>query len=725
MGTVDAVDDVTNKVLALDQEIDEKFPNRPRNHSVTLPFHDLYLSLFNPLNDNKKKPGQGTARAKQGPRGPNNLSPHEVRRTVIERFFSKWRSKVGDDIYPVFRLIVPDKDRDRGMYGLKEKAIAKLLKSTMGLAPGSSAYESLINFKRPAYGSSSTTAGDFALRCYEVFKERALRDKPSDFTVEEVNRLLDRLSIAQKEETQLSVFKQFFARMNADELMWLIRIILRQMKIGATERTFFDVWHHDAEALYNVSSSLRRVCWELYDPNIRLENNDKGIHLMQCFQPQLAQFQMHSFQKMVDRMRPTENDRAFWVEEKLDGERMQLHMVSDASVRGGKRFNFWSRKAKDYTYLYGSGFYDDHAALTCHIREGFHKDVRNIILDGEMITWDPKLDKIVGFGSLKTAALAERDNPFKNTEERPLYRVFDILYLNDTPLTEYTLRDRRAALEGSVRSVHRRMEVHSYREATKADEIEPLLRKVVAEASEGLVLKNPRSAYQLNERNDDWMKVKPEYMTEYGESLDCIVIGGYYGSGRRGGILSSYMCGLKVSADEEKCQSFFKVGGGFSAADYAAIAARTEGKWRAWDRKSPPTQYIELAGENLQYERPDVWIRPSDSIVLSVKAASVNETDQFRTRVTLRFPRFVKLRDKDRNWTNALTLQGFAELKAQVEEGKEQKRFEIDQRRRKRVRTTTKKPITILGNQSSPITLNDIPTSQLFEGLNFCKCLSS
>ena len=721
MDTPNATNDIANKVSALEQEIEEKFPNRPRNHSATLPFHDLYISLFNPLSDNKKKTGPGTARAKQGPHGPNNLSPREIRRTVIERFIFKWRNNVGNDIYPAFRLIIPDKDRDRGMYGLKEKAIAKLLKTTMGLAEKSSAFQSLVDFKRPVYGSSSTTTGDFALRCYEVFKERALKDEPSNFTVEDVNGLLDRLSIAQKEDTQLPIFERFFANMNAEELTWLIRIILRQMKIGATERTFFDLWHPDAESLYNISSSLRRVCWELYDPAVRLESNDKGIHLMQCFQPQLAQFQMHSFQKMVDRMRPTENDRAFWIEEKLDGERMQLHMVSDASVRGGKRFSFWSRKAKDYSYLYGSGLYDDHSALTCHIREGFHENVRNIILDGEMITWDPKLDKIVGFGTLKTAALAERDNPFTNTEQRPLYRVFDILYLNDTPLTGYTLRDRRSALEQSVRSVHRRMEVHSYHEATKADEIEPLLRKVVAEASEGLVLKNPRSMYRLNERNDDWMKVKPEYMTEYGESLDCIVIGGYYGSGRRGGILSSYLCGLKVNKDQEKCYSFFKVGGGFSAADYTNIASRTEGKWKTWDRKTPLTQYIELAGGNLQHERPDVWIRPSDSIVLSVKAASVHTTEQFRTGVTLRFPRFQKFPDKDRDWTNALTIQGFLELQSQIEEGKEQKKFEIDQRRRKRVRTTTKKPITILGNQSASITLNDIPTSQLFGGLNFCK----
>lgn len=240
--------------------------------------------------------------------------------------------------------------------------------------------------------------------------------------------------------------------MNADELLWLIRIILRQMKVGATERTFFDICHPDAESLFNVSSSLRRVCWELHDPDLRLEGEDRGVSLMQCYQPQLAQFQMNSFQRMTEKMRPTEEDPTFWVEEKLDGERMQMHMISDDSVPGGKKFAFWSRKAKDYTYLYGNGFLDENGGLTRHLKHAFADSVDNIIVDGEMITWDPEQDALVPFGTLKTAALSEQRNPF-STGQRPLYRIFDILYLNDKILTRYTLRDRRKALNACLQPV--------------------------------------------------------------------------------------------------------------------------------------------------------------------------------------------------------------------------------------------------------------------------------
>jgi DNA ligase-4 len=246
----------------------------------------------------------------------------------------------------------------------------------------------------------------------------------------------------------------------------------------------------------------------------------------------------------------------------------------------------------------------------------------------------------------------------------------------------------------------------------------------VAEASEGLVLKNPRSIYRLNSRNDDWMKVKPEYMTEFGESLDCIIIGGYYGSGHRGGRLSSFLCGLRVDqnhiqkgADPMKCYSFFKVGGGFKAEDYANIRHHTENKWVDWDPKNPPTDLIELAGGEAQFERPDVWIKPCDSVVISVKAASVSASDSFRMGLTLRFPRFKRLR-MDRDWTNSLNIQEFISLKSRMEEESKEKEFKVDTRRK--TARTSKKPLVIAGNANKAAKPYVGQGTEAFHGLRFC-----
>lgn len=731
MPDVDAVKEQT-LMYGGEDDLDDKYPNRPHNLHKTLPFHTLFNELFDPLMDTNKNRRPTGPRRRVGPSGHSNLNPHEAKRNIIQRYMEQWRKEVGNDFYPAMRLIVPEKDRDRAMYGLKEKAIAKILIQVTKINKDSEDAKQMINWKLPGqlHKAAASTAGDFAGRCYEVLSKRPMRTEVGSMTIAEVNNTLDRLSQVGAEKEQIKIFERFYRRMNPDEMTWLIRIILRQMKIGATERTILDIWHPDAEALFNISSNLRRVCWELYDQDIRLDGDNKGINLMQCFQPQLAAFQprVGSFDKIVSKLKPTEEDDTFWIEEKLDGERMQLHMMEDPSAPGGRVFGFWSRKAKDYAYLYGRHFSGEEAgALTRFIKEAFHKNIRNIILDGEMITWDMDTDHIVGFGTLKTAALSEKDNTTgSNTGQRPLFRVFDCLYLNDTLLTQYTLRDRRTALQSAVSGAHRRLEIHPYIEASSPSQVEPELRRVVENASEGLVLKNPRSAYKLNERNDDWVKVKPEYMSEFGEMIDCVVIGGYFGSGHRGGAHSSFLCGLLVNKkakegdpDYGKCISFFKVGGGFSREDYANIRGRTEGKWKDWDQRRPPG-IIELGGHdaNRQHERPDQWIHPSDSVVLECKAASVEASDKFRLNLTLRFPRFKALRT-DKSWNQGLSIDEFYEVKhaAETEHADKEKEFEIEQSRRKKARTT-KKPLIVAG-ADTVTTQYAGPSSKLFEGLQF------
>ncbi|RMZ84822.1 hypothetical protein DV737_g1061, partial [Chaetothyriales sp. CBS 132003] len=706
---------------AREKELDEQYPNRPRNHSPTLPFYTLLQDLFQPLIEEQKgKSGIGGFNRRRF--GPDHvpMSKQERKRVIIERYISRWRSEVGDDFYPAFRLIVPDKDRERAMYGLKEKALGKHLIKIMKIDKNSADASKILHWKVPLEGSAS---GDFPSRCYEVMSQRPSRVEPGNMTIAEVNEKLDRLSAAAREDGQLPLLAQFYQRMNAEEMKWLIRIILRDMKIGSTEKTFFHLWHPDAESLFNISSNLRRVCWELYDPNVRLEGEDRGVELMSCFQPQLAAWQVKNFQQIVDRMQPTEKDGEFYIEEKLDGERMQLHMMRDDTIEGGRRFRFWSRKAKDYTYLYGDGVKDEKGSLTKYLRDAFAEDVDSIILDGEMITWDPEQDRQGAFGTLKTAANNEKTNPYAGNM-RPLFKVFDVLLVNGTPVTNWVLSKRRDIIGRSIRPVHRRLEIHEFAVATKAEEIAPFLHKVIEEAGEGLVIKNPRSAYGTGERNNSWIKVKPDYMQGQGEEMECCIIAGYYGSGSRGGGLSSFLCGLREdeSAKSQRFCSFFKVGGGMRAEDYAAIKHLTEGKWHDYEPKKPPREYLRLTGA--LRERPDQWIKPEDSVIVTAKAAEITPTEDFAMRLTLRFPRFVSLRT-DKDWKTAMSVQDLENLQAARAEKNEKAELEADERRKKRRLGARKRPLKVAGYGAKDVSEIRVDEGHghghggVFEGLTF------
>lgn len=104
-------------------------------------------------------------------------------------------------------------------------------------------------------------------------------------------------------------------------------------------------------------------------------------------------------------------------------------------------------------------------------------------------------------------------------------------------------------------------------------------------------------------------------------------------------------------------------------------------------------------------------------MVLEVKAASVGGSDQFRTGLTLRFPRFKKLRT-DKDWKSALSLSEFTALKSRVEKEAKENEFKVEGKRKTTKRI--KKQPTIAGNDTNVKTPYAGPNTKVFEGLNFC-----
>ena len=52
--------------------------------------------------------------------------------------------------------------------------------------------------------------------------------------------------------------------MSAREQKWLIRMVLKDLKLGISQQSVFSVFHEDAEDLFNVKMSLEKVrCVEL------------------------------------------------------------------------------------------------------------------------------------------------------------------------------------------------------------------------------------------------------------------------------------------------------------------------------------------------------------------------------------------------------------------------------------------------------------------------------
>ncbi|GAA5867873.1 hypothetical protein JCM3774_004706, partial [Rhodotorula dairenensis] len=272
-----------------------------------------------------------------------------------------------------------------------------------------------------------------------------------------------------------------------------------------------------------------------------------------------------------------------------------------------------------------------------------------VIFDGEMLVWEPHLEKYMAFGNLKSYAKVQASD-IGDFDPRPCYKVFDILYIKGKNgqsqcLLNKPLWRRKILLSQVIKPKTGVLEIADCAKASSKAEIHAFLVRILEERGEGLVVKHPLAKYTLGAREPAWIKIKPEYMDELGEIIDGVVIGGYWGQGKRGGLMTSYLIGLSaVENGKTIYYTFAKVGSGFSRATYEEILRKTDGKWRPLDRKQQgavPHWFRTVS------EWPDCIIDPQDSFVIEIKAAEIVKGDDYGAGLTLRFPRARKISDKD------------------------------------------------------------------------------
>ncbi|KZV99983.1 DNA ligase 4 [Exidia glandulosa HHB12029] len=623
----------------------------------------------------------------------------DMRRKLLERWFNVWRERVGMDLYPLLRLLLPQKDRERAVYGLKEKALGKAFIKALGLNPHASDAVRLINWKRPS--DKDKAAGDFPTVLQEVVQKRSSVMRGT-MRVDQVNECLDDLAACSgKLDKIMHVIRRISDSTTPSQQAWIVRIILKDLVISVKETTILSVFHPDALSLFNTCSDLKRVAHQLWDPTHRLHDKDKSVQLFRCFAPMLCKRPTKSLEDTVALMK----EAKFVIEEKLDGERIQVH-------KRGNEYRYYSRKGKDYTYLYGQTKTSPDGSLTPYLDKAINTNVQDCILDGEMLVWDPVTEKLMPFGHLKTAAL---DRTKAERKARPCLKIFDVLYVNGTSLIDKKLSARKQVAHSIIKEIRGRVEFSYEQSGSTAKEIRDALEKVMEDRGEGLVVKHPDSQYQLNGRVSDWIKVKPEYMDDMGETVDVLVVGGNYGSGRRGGGVSTFICAViedrqETEDEDPKYSTFVRIGSGFSYLDYEEIRKKN---WKKWDPKKPPAWLITApTGDD---DKGDLYIEPQDSFIVKVKAAEITKSEGYGMKFTMRFPRAMRIRD-DLDISDCLTASDLLNMTAAVRKRK----ADDDVQGPKKKRKTTAKTSKSLAAKFQSIDSTQVEvTSDIFAGMKF------
>ncbi|KAJ7449621.1 DNA ligase IV [Mycena latifolia] len=646
------------------QDEPTKYPTPPQNMG-SAPF-GILVALFEKLQTERKQ---------------------DRRKKLMSTWFNHWRDEKGHDLYPVLRLILPQKDRERAVYGLKEKNLAKTYIKLIPLGMRDPDAIRLLNWKKPT--EHDKTSGDFPTVLFEVVSKRSSVIEGS-LSVDELNDILDELSKSMgKQDAQSKILQRVYNRTTPEEQRWIVRIILKDMVISVKRQLYFLCFIQMPRIFITPVLTSRKLHGSFGILHTDFEQRTKPYNYVPPSPPCCANGPTKTIEGTVKEMGGSE----FIIEEKLDGERMQLH-------KRGNEYFYCSRKGKDYTYLYGKHLAT--GSLTPYIDKAFDPRVEDIILDGEMLVWDPVSQRNLPFGTLKTAALDAK------ADEKNLVKVFDLLYLNGQSLIEKSTSTRKKNMRACLKEIKGRIEFAvEYRGRTAKD--------VMEARGEGLVIKHPASQYVLNGRNMDWIKVKPEYMDNMGETVDVLVVAANYGSGSRGGGVSTLICAVVDDRhpgdddEEPKYSTFVRIGSGLSFADYVWVRDKP---WKTWDPKNPP-EFLQTAKKSHE-DKGDVYLLPEDSFILKVKAAEIVTSDQYHMGYTMRFPRALSIRD-DLSIADCMPASAVLESLRTVKKRKMESDTGTTKKKRKIV---AKKPEVIPIFMGQKLKGVDV-VSDIFEGTTF------
>ena len=142
----------------------------------------------------------------------------------------------------MIRLLLPGSDKARGAYRMQEAVIASLYIDMLGLAKNSPEAVKLRNYKRPKELKEGYQ--DFADVLYDVIKLRSY--DASEISVAEINKRLDDIVAAHETEGRKAVsdiLKQLFIKLDAEQQKWLVRIILKNLRLDLGETSVLNQMH--------------------------------------------------------------------------------------------------------------------------------------------------------------------------------------------------------------------------------------------------------------------------------------------------------------------------------------------------------------------------------------------------------------------------------------------------------------------------------------------------
>lgn len=454
----------------------------------------------------------------------------------------------------------------------------------------------------------------------------------------------------------------------ASETKFIIRFLESKLRLGLAEKTVLPSLAHavvsyetekqgkmvpSQEQLAKGEAILKKVYSELPDYGVIIPTMlEHGIFQLgeHCkmqpgvpVKPMLAKA-TKSISEVLDRF----EGKDFTCEYKYDGERAQIHYVADDSpqqysttlprskVKKEKGLSaIFSRNSEDLSTKYP----DILAKLNTWIK----KETKSFVLDCETVAWDVEAKQLRPFQHLQTRK--RKDVKVEDVKVKVCVFAFDILFYNGEAVVKKSLRERRELLHKAFTPVEGQFAFAQYGNLSDIEEIQTLLDESVKASCEGLMVKmldTDESGYEPSRRSRNWLKVKKDYLDGHGDSLDLVVLGAYYGKGKRTNVYGSFLLAC-YNPSAQTFESICNIGTGFSEAKLEEVHSQLS----EITIIRPKPFY---SHSSVTKDQPDVWFEPR--VVWEVLAAGLTLSPRYKAGVdvladasgrgiSLRFPRFL------------------------------------------------------------------------------------
>lgn len=451
---------------------------------------------------------------------------------------------------------------------------------------------------------------------------------------------IEQISGAGSVELKVHELRSLLHDLDKISAKYLIRIIMGQLRLGFSDMTLIDAlsWmvtsdkslRTPLEDAYNVCADIGFIAETLKQGGIDAIKN-MHIHVGIPIRPSAAE-RLPNAAAIIEKIGPC------MAEPKVDGFRLQIHIDNTTKSH---HIAFFSRNLQDMTEMFPD--------LTTVVAQ---LPVDSMICEGEAIAYDPHTQSYLPFQ--ETVKRKRKHGIQEAIEEFPLrVFIFDLLYLNGKELLTATYVERRKKLAEVLKAADTdALIMIEEKKIETAHELEEYFYSTVAAGLEGVVVKKPHSHYIPGKRNFNWIKLKRQEEGHLEDTIDCVILGYYAGSGKR----ASFGIGaFLVGVFNEFCdcyQTIAKIGTGLADQEWKDLKTRCDAI-----RVDRQPKDVTCAKDLM----PDVWVAPeivcavrADEISLSPVHTAGKTTEKLG--VALRFPRIMGYR-QDKSARDATTVK--------------------------------------------------------------------